>query len=289
MARLPIWILLFALWVSVSDSQAIGQSGEPTQLGKEDPGWFLQTTRRSLLVANPQGLDPDSEVGLMFQAYDSGMPLWRDTKGNIRLFEHSGVNLLSVVFRDQVAVPAWRPPAGAEVLGKAVIAEQQVPAVGTQIFFGPLNVTEDLKCCIDFTVINDTPEHARAAGIDHLAATVGLFGVEDGKITTSDRIRPGTQVDLWSSKKLRRYTITRWGRERTGGHSTVQTYGPLLFNVLDSEPDFLFIDGEKISLSAEFQAGCRDLCDRIMKLRREQGQPERPKCQGLSPQPAAVP
>ena len=143
-------------------------------------------------------------------------------------------------------------------------------------------MTNDLRVGVSFLVI-DNSRGERAESIDFLATQVQIFGGRGYELMTSDVVEKDTFFDFWSSTKNKRYSVTRWQKcspdGSSPGHTTVQTYGPLLFEVLNNDPDFVFIENLKIALSPRFRKGCREMCDKVLELRKAQGQGNPPVCQ----------
>jgi len=233
-----------------------------------DPGWAIQAMHRFMRARN---LDTNNPLGKMFDAYQSGRGRWQDTDGSIK--NMSSLGLSSSDWSSEVAIPAW---SGSGANDEPLIHAQDEP-LGTRVGFSPMEVIEGLLCSISFLVIdpNVDPE---AAGLDFLAVQIEVYGGKRFDLETSRVIQDDTFVDLWSSMNRKRYTVSRWQLSSPVGHMTPQTYAPLLFEVLNNDPDFMLVENLKITLSPRFRKGCRQLCDQVMKLRKAQGQHGVPQC-----------
>jgi hypothetical protein len=261
---------VYALSAALGVSQVHAQVGGTVVTAATDPGWEMQVLRRAIFAKSESGPPQGSEFARIHEAYCRGLPSWRAEDGTEQTYADVGFRLSCRDWVTQEAVPASRSAQNRPVLTKR-------EPYGTRFTLPPINVTDDLLCSISFVVIDKTPENAKAVALDYLATSVELFGGVAVNPSTSEALTETTHVDFWNSRKHKRYTITRW-KERTMGHVTVQTYGPLLFDVIDSPPDFMFIDNEKIALSPQFQHGCRELCDKVLEQRRNQGQMDPPRC-----------
>lgn len=238
--------------------------------GKDrDPGWTVQTLHRTFRFQN---LNNSSDLGRLLYAYKSGgIGIWQSNNGLIDSLEAYG--LPNTDWRSQAAIPAWQGPGSEDPPFVDVGKDEK----GTRVCLSPIEITDDLLCSVSFVVI-DNSRSARAAPIDFLATQVELYGGKKFRLKSSDVIRNDTFVDFWSSTSHARYTVSRWRDNGGVGHITVQTYAPLLFEVLNRDPDFMFIENLKIALSPRFQKGCRELCDKVMELRTAQGQNNPPEC-----------
>ena len=239
----------------------------------DNPGWAIQVCRR-MMYEKGQGLNLETDFGRLLDAYEKGRCSWTSTEGVKQTFEDVGVRLPNIDWNREKAVHAWKGQGGPQE--PFIHAEKE--QAGTRVGFSPMNVADDLLCCISFLIIDSTPANADAKGIDFLAAQIECFGGRKFQLTNPRAISDSTPVDFWNSQKHKRYTVTEWAVMRDRGCITPQTYGPLLFDVINSEPDFMFIGNQKIALSPEFQAACRQLCDKVLELRKEQGQMNPPRC-----------
>jgi hypothetical protein len=216
-----------------------------------------------------QRLVSDSPAGRMFNAYNGGLAQWREPDGSVESMSRLGLPAIDW--------PSVKPVPALAGKGEPYVHVQREEA-GTRVGFAPIEVADDLLCAISFLVIDNSPENARAAGLDFLATQIELFGGTKPNLTTSSVIEGDTIIDLWSSGKRKRYTVTRWQENAPVGHMTVQTYAPLLFEVLNNDPDFMFIENLKVELSPRFRKACRELCNKVLNLRKAQGQNGLPIC-----------
>lgn len=270
---LRYWPILLAGFCACAGEPATDQRGASlaglTRVARNeeaDPGWQVQALHR---IFRFQHLDTDSPAGRMLDAYQRGVGEWRNADGTVE-----SISTLGLPATDWSSKKALPPCRGKE----EPYVHAQEEGDGTRVGFAPLQVADDLLCSISFLVIDKSPENARAAGLDFLATQIELFGGTKPNLTTSSLIEDDTFVDLWSSKKRKRYTVTRWRQNSPVGHMTAQTYGPLLFEVLNNDPDFMFIENLKIELSPQFRKACRELCDKVLELRKAQGQGGVPEC-----------
>jgi hypothetical protein len=237
--------------------------------GKDrDPGWSIQTLHR--LFKSDDGIERNSDLGRLLYAYRSGFGVWQSNNELIDSLENYG--LPATNWKSQAAIPFWQGK-GSDLSPFVQVNKEDD---GTRVILAPIEITDDLLCSISFLVI-DNSRSARAAGLDFLATQVELYGGKKFDLGTSSVIRADTIVDFWSSTNMERYTVSRWLSDGIG-HRTVQTYAPLLFTVLNNDPDFMFIENLKIALSPRFRKGCRELCDKVMELRKAQGQESTPVC-----------
>lgn len=234
----------------------------------DDPGWLIQSMHRTMLA---QHLRADTPVGKMIAAYQSGVPDWVESDGTRHSVDELGMPPID--WRSEPVVPACE---GKTAKGEALVAVNKVDR-GTSVTLAPVEFIDGLLCSITFLVIDRSHENAR--GLDYLAAQVELFGGDTLTLKTSPEIQADTFVDLWSAKKEERYTISAWKPNRPAGHVSARLYAPLLFQVLNEEPDFILLENLKIELSPRFKDGCRRLCDKVLELRAGQGQRHLPMCQ----------
>jgi hypothetical protein len=245
----------------------------PRPLPEEpDPGWAVQALHRAFRA---QRLRENTPLGQMLGAYQMGLPRWQNPDGSFGSVADLG--LPDIDWNRRVAVPPCRDAA----VDSEPFVEESEEEHGTRVTLSPIKVLDDLLCSVSFLVIKRNQENARAVGLDYLAVQVELFGPasRSALLTTHPQIQPDTFVDFWSSSQGYRYTVSKWRRNQPAGHITVQTYAPLLFEVLNNDPDYMFVEDQKLSLSPRFQKGCRILCDKVLELRRAQGQRDLPTCQ----------
>ena len=246
----------------------------------DNPGWMMTSIIRTSRVQTPNRNSAVQMLGyerlmLTIDAYQKGKASWQDTDGSVmETFDVMG--LPSIDWADKSALPAWQGP------GPKTDPFVHVEKGGlvTRVTLGVTEIAEDLLCSIAFAVIAKEPSTRDQEQFDHLVGQVELYGGKKYQLTTSPLIKADTFVDFWNSEKHKRYTITEWAPNQPEGpgHMTAQNYGPLLFEVIDSEPDYIFLEDQKITLSQRFRDGCRQLCDKVMELRQAQGQSARPSC-----------
>lgn len=235
----------------------------------ENPGWVIQAISRTVRQKN---LPNNNSLGLALDAYRRGASSWRDADGAMmNAFDVLG--LPPIEWSDKRALPEWEG-LGAE--SKPVIRVEKEND-GVRVGFGT-PIASELYCTISFLVITNKPPSSQAAGLDYLACQVDIAGGTIFDPKPSSLMKSDTFLDFWNSKKNTRYTITEWTYNPPGGHIAAQGYGPLLFEVIDSEPDFMFFEDQKITLSRRFRAGCREVCDKVLDFRKAQGQMEPPAC-----------
>ena len=244
--------------------------------GKVNPGRRIQAAQRLVKVDN---IDADSSLGRMLDAYHSGVGEWRMADGKVE--KMSAMGLASVNWAAEKAFPAWKSPHPDE----ESFVDVKEEASGVRVTLEPTAVTDELLCSISFIVLSDTPANTRAEELDYLAGQVELFGGKYLQLESSPLIQPDTIVDFWSQTKRTRCTISHWKDNDPAGHIAAHTYGPLLFEVVNSEPEFMLLENVKIELSPQFRAGCRGLCDKVLELRKKQGQSNPPMCRDVPGQP----
>jgi len=238
----------------------------------DNPGWAIQVCRR-MMYEKGQGLNLETDLGRLLDAYEKGRCSWTSTEGVKQTFEDVGLFLPNIDWNRKEAVPAWK---GQGAPQEPFIRVEKEPA-GARVGFSPMNVADDLLCSVSFLVLDDTPANADDKGIDFLAGQIEFYGGRKFQLTNPIAIHSASAVDFWNSQKHKRYSVTQWAPMEIGRISP-QVYGPLLFDAIDSEPDFLFVSAEKIELPPEFRAGCRQLCDKVLELRKEAGQVNPPRC-----------
>lgn len=237
-----------------------------------DPGKSIEAVHRLMLAKN---LNRNTELGRMLTAYQEGKSQWIGEGGVPQSMKVLG--LAAIDWPAQRAIPAWE----GRNAGDAPFVHAEEENKGTRVGLSPIEIADDLSCSISFLVISNTPENSRAEELDFLAGQVELYGGGFPVSEASPVIRGDTFVDIWSSTNDKRYSISRWQPNRPVGH-IAPAYGPLLFDVLNSDPDFLLLENLKIELPERFRAGCRELCAEVLKLRKAQGQMGSPVCR--SPQ-----
>jgi len=238
----------------------------------DNPGWAIQVCRR-MMYEKGQGLNLETDLGRLLDAYEKGRCSWTSTKGVKQTYEDVGLFLPNIDWTSKEAVPAWKGEGAPQEPFIRVAKESG----GTRVGLSPMNVADDLLCSVSFLVLDDTPANADDKGIDFLAGQIEFYGGRKFQLTNPIAIHSASAVDFWNSQKHKRYSVTQWAPMEIGRISP-QVYGPLLFDAIDSEPDFLFVSAEKIELPPEFRAGCRQLCDKVLELRKEAGQVNPPRC-----------
>lgn len=237
-----------------------------------NPGKTLEAVHRLTIAKN---LNRNTELGRMLTAYQKGNSHWIGEGGTPRSMKVIG--LAAIDWPSQKVIPAWK----GHKAGNAPFVRAEKEDKGTRVTLSPVEIAEDLSCSVSFFVISNTPENSRMEELDFLAGQVELYGGGYFVNEASPFIDGDTFFDIWSSTNDKRYSITRWQPSRPVGH-IAPAYGPLLFDVLNSDPDFLLLENLKIELPERFRAGCRELCAEVLKLRKAQGQMGSPVCR--SPQ-----
>ena len=258
----------------------------------DDPGKIFEAIHRLTLA---QHLDLDSELGRMLTAYQRGESQWRGSEG--APVSMKVIGFAPIDWRSQKAIPAWKGPrANDEPFVMTVMAGELGNTTGrTRVGFSPIEITENLSCGVYFVVIPNLPVPSPAEELDFLEVSIELYGGGPYVSEASPYIEPDTFFDLWSSTKNKRHSITKWSplkdefvdildiepKEAESsppvGH-VGYAYAPLLFDVLNNDPDFLFLENLKIKLPWRFKKGCRQLCAEVLRLREAQGQNGLPVC-----------
>ena len=240
----------------------------------DDPGKIFEAIHRLTLA---QHLDLDSELGRMLTAYQRGESQWRGSEG--APVSMKVIGFAPIDWRSQKAIPVWKGPrANDEPFVMTVMAGELDNDTGnTRVGFSPIEITENLSCGVTFVVIPNKPVPSPAEELDFLEVSIELYGGGPYVSEASPYIEPDTFFDLWSSTKNKRHSITKWSPSPPVGH-VGYAYAPLLFDVLNNDPDFLFLENLKIALPSRFKKGCRQLCAEVLRLREAQGQNGLPVC-----------
>jgi hypothetical protein len=248
---------------SGASAQAVAQPGSNTR-GQFDPARNLNAMARLLELDGHTG--KDSDAARMMQAYYRGKPTTVGLDGKDMPY----AVILGLATCDWTQQPTEGPYTESPLNDRDPFISVDDDRQGKIVGCSPIEVADGLWCDVNVKVIN--PVHERAHELDFLVGSVSFYGGKKLANATDEPalLRGVAFVDLWSEANSDRLTLGNWTQD--GEVRTAAVYGPLLYRVLSSSPEFILIGDRKIALPERFRKACAEICRRVDELRLANGQ-----------------
>lgn len=270
-------LVLLLLVVFAATGQAAVTLAQPAG-DKPSTGWALQSFIRAS-EAERGGQPPVTLMSRIIASYNHGAPSCLKPDGTLSMYAED-IGIVPLWWNQEKAEPAAEPAPFPDS-PPAVLVQRDGRLDVQHCTLAPVRIADGLWLSITMSVVSKTARDPSVIGRDFLMAQMHVCGGEFGRHSTIKEINREFLIDLWSQTKKARITVGDWERGETAGHVSTLVYGPLLYRVLASEPEYLLIGERKITLSHQFKEGCKELCRKVASLRAADGQPEIPEFRGL--------
>jgi len=260
-------VLLVGCRIDFASAQTVAESSRasgPTI----NPAKGIQAFAR--IIELPEQAGKDTNVARIMKAYYQGKPTAIGLDGTEIPYAAS----LGLATCDWTQRPAASEHTETPLRDKEPFITVDRTTRGQVVGSSPIEVADGLWCSISLCVIDQT--HKKAHEMDYLVGSVHFCGGKpianavDEPAMVGDR----TLVDLWSETNSDRITLGDWNRQ--GNHLSAGVYGPLLYRVLSSSPEYLLIGDQKITLPKKIRNACVAICTKVDSLREANGQVGRP-------------